>query len=60
MPNKKPGARELSKKLRPFSTLPPSTLAGLLRKGQQSARELNRNIRSQFELSNTDGALRLR
>jgi len=60
MPNKKPGAREFSKRLRPFAALPPSTLAGLLRKGRQSARELNRNIRSQFELSNTDGALRLR
>jgi len=60
MPNKKPGARVFPKGLKPFATLPASTLDELLKKGRKSAGELNKSIRSQFELSNADSALRLR
>jgi hypothetical protein len=43
-----------------FARLPDKTLKKLIEKGRQDAEELDRAIRSQFELSDSDGVIRLR
>lgn len=43
-----------------FAPLPDKTLKKLIEKGRQDAEELDRVIRSQFELSDSDGVSRLR
>ena len=56
----KPKADQEVPDLGEFKPLPEKTLAKLIEKGRQEAEELDKVIRSQFELSDTDGALRLR
>lgn len=43
-----------------FRTLPAKKLNELIEKGRRAAEELDKALRSQFELSETDGTLRLR
>lgn len=43
-----------------FKRMPAAKLEKLLAKGREEAAELDKTIRSQFELSEADGALRLR
>ena len=43
-----------------FRILSEKTLNRLIEKGRQDAEELDKVIRSQFELSDADGTLRLR
>jgi hypothetical protein len=43
-----------------FRHLSEKTLNQLIEKGRQDAEELDKAIRSQFELSDADGTLRLR
>lgn len=43
-----------------FRALPEKTLNELLEKGRQAAEALDKAIRSQFELSDADGTLRVR
>lgn len=43
-----------------FKPLPARTFKKLIEKGREDAKELDKVIGSQFELSETDGALRVR
>jgi hypothetical protein len=56
----KPKAEQEVPDLGEFKPLPEKTLEKLIEKGRQQAEDLDKAIRSQFELSDTDGALRLR
>jgi hypothetical protein len=56
----KPKAEQEVPDLGEFKPLPEKILAKLIEKGREQAEDLDKAIRSQFELSDTDGALRLR
>jgi hypothetical protein len=43
-----------------FKPLPDKVFKKLIEKGRQDAKELDKVIRSQFEMSDVDGALRVR
>jgi hypothetical protein len=43
-----------------FEPLPPATLDKLISKGREDARQLDEAIRSQFEMTAADAAMRLR
>jgi hypothetical protein len=56
----KPNLETIAPDLGEFTPLPERDVKKLIEKGRQEAEDLDKAIRSQFEFSDIDGALRVR